>query len=113
MLEFVLRRGAADIRVLVVSPPGDGKTTLLNLIADREGPDGGRVARTRGLALGYLAQRDELDDTHTVREAVLGGKADHEWAGDSTTREVVEVLLAGIALDRVVPGLSGGARRRA
>ena len=24
-----------------------------------------------------------LDDTHTVREAVLGGRADHEWAADA------------------------------
>ena len=43
---------------------------------------------------------------------VLGGKADHEWAADATTREVVEELLAGVSLDRVVHGLSGGERRR-
>ena len=47
-----------------------------------------------------------------MREVVLGGKADHEWAADPTTREVVEVLLDGIALDREVHGLSGGERRR-
>ncbi|HET6166006.1 MAG TPA: ABC-F family ATP-binding cassette domain-containing protein, partial [Marmoricola sp.] len=55
---------------------------------------------------------DLHDDNHSVREVVLAGKADHEWAADATTREVVEVLLAGIALDRVVHGLSGGERRR-
>jgi ATP-binding cassette subfamily F protein uup len=47
-----------------------------------------------------------------VREAVLGGRDDHEWAAESRTREIVEVLLAGISLDRVVDGLSGGERRR-
>jgi ATP-binding cassette subfamily F protein uup len=99
-------------RIGVVGRNGDGKTTLLNLIADRVEPDTGRVSRARGLHLGYLDQRDLLDDTHTVREVVLGGKADHEWAADSTTREVVEVLLAGVSLDRVVHGLSGGERRR-
>ncbi len=99
-------------RIGVVGRNGDGKTTLLNLIAGRVEPDSGRVARSRALQLGYLDQRDQLDDTHTVREAVLGGKADHEWAADPTTREVVEVLLAGVALDRVVHGLSGGERRR-
>ncbi len=51
-------------------------------------------------------------DTHTVREAVLAGRSDHEWAADPRTREVVEVLLAGVALDRAVAGLSGGERRR-
>jgi ATP-binding cassette subfamily F protein uup len=99
-------------RVGVVGRNGDGKTTLLNLIAGTVEPDGGRVSRSRGLHLGYLDQRDLLDDTHTVREVVLAGKADHEWAADPTTREVVEVLLAGVSLDRVVHGLSGGERRR-
>ena len=103
--------GDAD-RIGVVGRNGDGKTTLLNLIAGREEPDSGRIARTRGLQVGYLDQRDELDDSHTVREVVLGGKADHEWAAEVTTREVVEELLAGVSLDRVVHGLSGGERRR-
>src|SRR5690242_4572563 len=99
-------------RIGVVGRNGDGKTTLLNLVAGRLEPDTGRVSQARGLHLGYLDQRDLLDDTHTVREVVLAGKANHEWAADPTTREVVEVLLAGIALDRVVHGLSGGERRR-
>ncbi len=99
-------------RIGIVGRNGDGKTTLLNLMAGRETPDAGRVSLTRGLHVGYLDQRDLLDDLHTVREVVLAGKEDHEWAADPRTREVVEVLLADVALDRVVHGLSGGERRR-
>ncbi len=77
-----------------------------------EAPDSGRVSMSRGLHVGYLHQGDELTDTHTVREAVLGGMDDHEWAADYRTREVVEELLAGVSLDRPVLGLSGGERRR-
>ena len=99
-------------RIGIVGRNGDGKTTLLNLMAGRETPDSGRVSTARGLHIGYLDQRDLLDDTHTVREVVLAGKADHEWAADGRTREVVEVLLADVALDRAVRGLSGGERRR-
>ncbi len=99
-------------RIGIVGRNGDGKTTLLNLMAGRETPDSGRVSTTRGLRVGYLDQRDLLDDTHTVREVVLVGMADHEWAADARAREVVEVLLAGVALDRPVHGLSGGERRR-
>jgi ATP-binding cassette subfamily F protein uup len=99
-------------RIGVVGRNGDGKTTLLNLLAGLAEPESGRISRARGLHLGYLEQRDDFDDTHTVREVVLGGKADHEWAADPGTREVVEVLLAGVALDRAVHGLSGGERRR-
>ncbi|MDP3969113.1 MAG: ABC-F family ATP-binding cassette domain-containing protein [Nocardioides sp.] len=103
--------GVTD-RVGIVGRNGDGKTTLLELLAGREEPDQGRISRSRDLHLGYLAQRDDLREDHTVREAVLAGRADHEWAADATTREVVEVLLAGVPLDRGVAGLSGGERRR-
>ena len=99
-------------RVGVVGRNGDGKTTLLRVLTGVEGVDDGRVSRQRGLLVGYLRQGDDLDDTHTVREAVLGGRADHEWAADPTTRDVVEQLLAGVSLDRAVHGLSGGERRR-
>ena len=99
-------------RVGIVGRNGDGKTTLLEVMTGIEQPDTGRVSRTRGVEIGYLHQGDELVDTHTVREAVLGGRADHEWAADQTTRQVVEELLAGVTLDRAVVGLSGGERRR-
>ncbi|MFW6772681.1 ABC-F family ATP-binding cassette domain-containing protein [Nocardioides sp. CPCC 205120] len=99
-------------RIGIVGRNGDGKTTLLEVLTGLEEPDTGRVSMTRGIEIGYLHQGDELDDTHSVREAVLQGRLDHEWAADSTTREVVEVLLAGVDLDRPVVGLSGGERRR-
>ncbi|MGZ4458281.1 MAG: ABC-F family ATP-binding cassette domain-containing protein [Nocardioidaceae bacterium] len=99
-------------RIGVVGRNGDGKTTLLRLIAGLEEPDEGRISRSRGLHLGFLTQGDDLDPAATVRAAVLEGRADHEWAADASTREVVEVLLAGVSLDRGVGGLSGGERRR-
>ncbi|HSJ19381.1 MAG TPA: ABC-F family ATP-binding cassette domain-containing protein [Nocardioidaceae bacterium] len=99
-------------RIGVVGRNGDGKTTLLRVIGGLEEPDRGRVSRARGLHLGYLTQGDDLEPSATVQEAVLGERAEHEWAADSFTREIVEVLLAGIPLDRRVDGLSGGERRR-
>ena len=99
-------------RIGIVGRNGDGKSTLLEVMTGLEEPDEGRVSMTRGTEIGYLHQGDRLDDTHTVREAVLGGLADHEWAANARSRGIVEVLLAGIELDRVVHGLSGGERRR-
>ena len=111
LTEVSLGVGAGE-RIGVVGRNGDGKTTLLNVMTGAAEPDSGRVSRQRGLLIGYLRQTDELLDTHTVREAVLAGRSDHEWAADAGTREVVEVLLAGVTLDRAVAGLSGGERRR-
>ncbi len=99
-------------RVGVVGRNGDGKTTLLRVIGGLEEVDEGRVSTARGLHLGYLTQGDDLDPAATVQAAVLGERAEHEWAADSFTREIVEVLLAGVSLERTVSGLSGGERRR-
>ena len=62
-------------RVGVVGRNGDGKTTLLQVLTGQEPPDSGRVSMSRGLAIGYLHQGDTLDDTHSVRDAVLAGQA--------------------------------------
>ncbi|TYL45369.1 ABC-F family ATP-binding cassette domain-containing protein [Nocardioides sp. BGMRC 2183] len=99
-------------RIGIVGRNGDGKSTLLRVMTGEEAPDEGRVSRQRGLLIGYLRQSDEFADHHTVREVVLGGRSDHEWAADARLREIVEVLLAGVELDRAVAGLSGGERRR-
>jgi ATP-binding cassette subfamily F protein uup len=112
LLDGVSLGVGAGERIGVVGRNGDGKTTLLRLIGDLEEPDQGRVSRSRGLHLGYLTQGDDLDPSATVRDAVLGDKAEHEWAADAFTREIVEVLLAGVPLHRQVAGLSGGERRR-
>jgi ATP-binding cassette subfamily F protein uup len=103
---------SAGERIGIVGRNGDGKTTLLEIMTGLKEADTGRVSRSRGLLIGYLHQGDALDDTHTVREAVLGGRADHEWAADAAMREIVEELLVGVTLDRAVAGLSGGERRR-
>jgi ATP-binding cassette subfamily F protein uup len=99
-------------RIGIVGRNGDGKTTLLRVLTGEEAPDAGRVSMTRGIAIGYLQQQDTLDDTHSVREAVLAGRDDHTWAAEPRTREIVTELLAGVELDRAVFGLSGGERRR-
>ncbi len=65
-----------------------------------------------------LAQGDDLDPDATVRQVVLGDRAEHVWAGDPRIRDVLTGLLGGIeaeavgGLDAVVGPLSGGERRR-
>ena len=103
---------AASERIGIVGRNGDGKTTLLRVMTGQEPPDEGRVSAARGLQIAHLHQGDTLDDTHSVRDAVLAGRPDHVWAAEPRTREIVTELLAGVELDRAVIGLSGGERRR-
>ncbi|HEY3528178.1 MAG TPA: ABC-F family ATP-binding cassette domain-containing protein [Nocardioides sp.] len=111
LTEVSLGVGAGE-RIGIVGRNGEGKTTLLQVMTGQEPPDDGRVSAARGLHVGYLHQGDTLDDTHSVRDAVLAGRPDHVWAAEPRTREIVTELLAGIELDRAVAGLSGGERRR-
>lgn len=100
-------------RIGIVGRNGDGKSTLLRLLAGTIPPDSGRVTRRGGLTFGMLDQRDSLDDFATVREAALENRADYEWAADPQSREIVEALLGGINLEATIGTLSGGQRRRA
>ncbi|MDO8338168.1 MAG: ABC-F family ATP-binding cassette domain-containing protein, partial [Microcella sp.] len=99
-------------RIGVVGRNGDGKSTLLRILAGKQEPDGGRVTRRRGVTLGMLDQGDELATGRTVLDTVVGGRPEHEWAGDRNVRDVLAGLIADIPGDTLVDDLSGGQRRR-
>lgn len=99
-------------RIGVVGRNGDGKSSLLRLLAAKQPPDAGRVTWRGGIRLGLLDQSDDLSDSLTVRLAVFGDVADHTWATDARARDVVRGLLGGLSLDATIGSLSGGQRRR-
>ncbi|MFJ2025255.1 ABC-F family ATP-binding cassette domain-containing protein [Streptomyces sp. NPDC087897] len=106
-------------RIGVVGRNGDGKTTLIRMLAKLEEADTGRVTHNGGLRLGVLTQHDSLDPEKTIRQEVIGDLADHEWAGSAKIRDVLTGLFGGLALpgfehglDTVIAPLSGGERRR-
>ncbi|WP_432926428.1 ABC-F family ATP-binding cassette domain-containing protein [Microbispora sp. CA-135349] len=99
-------------RIGVVGRNGGGKTTLISIVAGTLKPDSGRVTHTRGLRVGTLSQRDQFDPDAAVQDIVLGGRAEHEWAGDPAIREILANLLGDIDLSGAAGALSGGERRR-
>ncbi|MBO0651786.1 ABC-F family ATP-binding cassette domain-containing protein [Streptomyces triculaminicus] len=106
-------------RIGVVGRNGDGKTTLIRILAKLEDADKGRVTHAGHVRLGVLTQHDSLDPAATVRHEVLGDMADHEWAGNAKIRDVLTGLFGGLdlpsfpqGLDTVIAPLSGGERRR-
>ncbi len=102
-------------RIGVVGLNGEGKTTLLEVLAGIEPPDSGRVSQVRGLRLAVVTQRTELTGT-TIRQAVLGPlgvAAEHEWAADPRVRSILEGLgITALGMETMVATLSGGERRR-
>lgn len=99
-------------RIGVVGRNGDGKSTLLRLLAGRMAPDSGRVTRRGGVTIGMLDQSDVLPPASTVAELVVDGRAEHEWAGDARIRDVIAGLVGDIPWEATVGELSGGQRRR-
>ena len=99
-------------RIGIVGRNGDGKSTLMRLLAGRIQPDSGRVTVRSGTTVGMLDQADTLDPEQTVGHAVVGDVPDYVWAADAKVRDVVEGLVADVDWDTPVGRLSGGQRRR-
>ncbi|MFI6240825.1 ABC-F family ATP-binding cassette domain-containing protein [Micromonospora sp. NPDC050795] len=107
-------------RIGVVGLNGAGKSTLLRLLTKQEDPDDGRVTHRRDLRVLWLPQQLTLAPEATVRDVVLGTAwlaegmgAEHEWAGDSGVRAILDGLgMPHLGLDQPVGPMSGGERRR-
>lgn len=99
-------------RIGIVGRNGDGKSTLLSLLAGVLEPDEGRVVHTRGITIGLLGQSDNLCDEDTVHRAVVGDAPEYEWAANARTRDIITGLLGDIEWEAPVKTLSGGQRRR-
>ena len=99
-------------RIGIVGRNGDGKSTLLSVLAGRLEPDSGRVLRNGAVRVGVLGQTDDLADDDTVAHAVVGDMPEYEWAGNARIRETIAGLAADIPWDAKVGTLSGGQRRR-
>ena len=99
-------------RIGIVGKNGDGKSTLLALLAGAQEPDQGRVTHRRDVTVGLLGQKDALADDDLVGHAVVGDMPEYEWASSPRVREILEGLIADVDWNARVGALSGGQRRR-
>ena len=58
-------------RVALIAKNGTGKTTLLNILADRESPDAGTISYKKDLRIGYLEQSPDFPAELSVIDACL------------------------------------------
>ena len=99
-------------RIGIVGRNGEGKSTLIRLLAGRQSPDSGSVTPRGGVRIGMLDQSDTISGDLTIAQAVVGDRPEHEWASDSRIRDVLRGLLADVSWDTRVGDLSGGQSRR-
>lgn len=95
-------------RVGLIGPNGAGKSTLLRILAGQSELDGGDLAKSRGLTIGFLEQMPEFEDGVSVFDAVFAA------VGDTDKLANVYEWIARLDLDgdRQVSELSGGWRKR-
>ena len=99
-------------RIGIVGRNGDGKSSLLMMLAGRRDPDAGQVTSRGGTRIGVLEQSDAFPEGETVGHAIVGETPEHEWAGVPRVREVIAGLVTDLPWDGLIADLSGGQQRR-
>ena len=101
---------AAGEIVTIIGPNGAGKTTLVRALLGLERLDEGEVQRRRGLTIGYVPQRFDIDRTlpmTVARFLALG-----EGARASRIAAVLEEVGASRVANQQLGELSGGELQR-
>ncbi|HEV2403895.1 MAG TPA: ABC-F family ATP-binding cassette domain-containing protein [Ktedonobacterales bacterium] len=97
-LDLALNEGA---RLGLVGANGSGKSTLLRLLAGLDDPNGGEIARKRGLRVAYLPQ-DLPGDERSALETLRGARPD---------LEEIERALTGCETELATPAVMADLRR--
>jgi len=101
-----------DDRIALLGSNGNGKSTLVKLIASRLEPMAGRITRASRLKIAYFAQHqlDELDAEATVYQHVRELMPD---AHEAKVRALAgSIGFSGLNADKKVEKLSGGEKAR-
>ena len=112
VLNRVTLRIDNDDRIALLGANGNGKSTLVKLLANRLAPFSGSVTRAEKLSIAYFAQHqlDELNPDATVYEHVRELVPD---AHETKIRALAGAIgFSGLNADKKVEKLSGGEKAR-
>ncbi len=112
VLNRVTLRVDDDDRIALLGANGNGKSTLVKLLAGRLAPFSGRVTRAEKLSVAYFAQHqlDELNEDGTVYEHVRKLMPDAKEA--AVRGKAGAIGFSAAAADTRVANLSGGEKAR-
>jgi ATP-binding cassette subfamily F protein uup len=65
-----------DQKIGFIAKNGTGKTTLLKIIAAEESADSGNIVFRKGLKIGYLSQKENLNEQLTVEQSIFDADND-------------------------------------
>ncbi len=78
-------------KVAIVAKNGSGKTTLLRCLMDREPTDSGRVVFRNDIRVAFMEQSENLDEDHTILEAVFA----HDLPEIQAIKRYTQAIKAG------------------
>jgi ATP-binding cassette subfamily F protein 3 len=112
VLNRVTLRIDTDDRIALLGANGNGKSTLVKLIAGKLAPFCGQITRADKLSIGYFAQHqvDELDLEHSTYDHIrrlMGDAPEAKIRGRAGA-----IGFSGKAADTLVSSLSGGEKAR-
>jgi ATP-binding cassette, subfamily F, member 3 len=101
-----------DDRIALLGSNGNGKSTLVKLLAGRLTPEHGTVTRAATLKVGYFAQHqlDELDEERSPYDHVRDLMPDQPEA--KVRARAGAIGFSGLAANNAVKTLSGGEKAR-
>jgi len=112
VLDRITLRIDTDDRIALLGANGNGKSTLVKLLANKLSPFSGQVTRAEKLSVGYFAQHqlDELDVDASAYDHVRRVMPDEP---ESKVRGRAGAMgFSGKAADTLVENLSGGEKAR-
>ena len=98
----------------VIGPNAAGKTTLFNMITNRDKPDAGSIRIGETVKLSYVDQGRELNPDKSIWEEITGGDEQIELGGRMVNSRayVARFNFTGSDQQKKVAAISGGQRNR-
>ncbi len=96
----------------LIAKNGTGKSTLLSILAGKEGYDAGRIIFRNGIKIGYLEQTPTFDSSHTIMEAILDFHKDKPTEETELKAKQILTKLKIYDYSLKISQLSGGQTKR-